>query len=50
MVTENSPARQTQLIRPTAIGMMALLLWAFLSSLLRTVSNAFGATGGTALV
>ena len=50
MVTENSTARQTQLIRPTAIGMLALLLWAFLSSLLRTVSNAFGTTGGSALV
>ena len=50
MVTENSPAKQTQLIRPTAIGMMALLFWAFLSSLLRTVSNDFGTTGGPALV
>ena len=50
MTTEHGPGRQTQLIRPTVIGMMALLLWAFLSSLLRTVSNDFGTTGGTALV
>lgn len=36
--------------RATAIGMMAIVLWSMMTGLMRVVSNAFGATLGSALV
>ena len=40
----------TPLSRATLIGFTAILLWSTTVGLLRSVSEAFGATGGAALI
>lgn len=45
-----SPSKTSQSLRATGTGFLAVLLWASVVGMLKTVSTSFGATGGAALI